>query len=303
MDLAWKTIGMEDKPILEKYYAYEQSKCCEFSFCNNYLWAPFYEMRYTIIEDMLVFLAQGRQPSVGVPLAKDGASERNLGKVVSILEEYFVSIQAPFQMHLVTEEKFAQLEAQFPGKYVIEYNRDQADYIYEVGKMISLSGKKLHGKRNHINKFKENNPNWRYEPLSQENVSACVKMAEEWREKNLCDEKGEKHTEFCVTLRALDEYEQLGLKGGVLRIEDRVVAFTLGEELNRETFVVHIEKAMADIQGAYPMINQQFLVHEASQYKYVNREEDMGEEGLRKAKLSYYPVFLQEKGVVRKNEQ
>ena len=303
MDLAWKTIGMEDKPILEKYYAYEQSKCCEFSFCNNYLWAPFYEMRYTIIEDMLVFLAQGRQPSVGVPLAKDGASERNLGKVVSILEEYFVSIQAPFQMHLVTEEKFAQLEAQFPGKYVIEYNRDQADYIYEVEKMISLSGKKLHGKRNHINKFKENNPNWRYEPLSQENVSACVKMAEEWREKNLCDEKGEKHTEFCVTLRALDEYEQLGLKGGVLRIEDRVVAFTLGEELNRETFVVHIEKAMADIQGAYPMINQQFLVHEASQYKYVKREEDMGEEGLRKAKLSYYPVFLQEKGVVRKNEQ
>ena len=303
MDLAWKTIGMEDKPILEKYYAYEQSKCCEFSFCNNYLWAPFYEMRYTIIEDMLVFLAQGRQPSVGVPLAKDGASERNLGKVVSILEEYFVSIQAPFQMHLVTEEKFAQLEAQFPGKYVIEYNRDQADYIYEVEKMISLSGKKLHGKRNHINKFKENNPNWRYEPLSQENVSACIKMAEEWREKNLCDEKGEKHTEFCVTLRALDEYEQLGLKGGVLRIEDRVVAFTLGEELNRETFVVHIEKAMADIQGAYPMINQQFLVHEASQYKYVNREEDMGEEGLRKAKLSYYPVFLQEKGVVRKNEQ
>ena len=303
MDLAWKTIGMEDKPILEKYYAYEQSKCCEFSFCNNYLWAPFYEMRYTIIEDMLVFLAQGRQPSVGVPLAKDEASERNLGKVVSILEEYFVSVQAPFQMHLVTEEKFAQLEVQFPGKYVIEYNRDQADYIYEVERMISLSGKKLHGKRNHINKFKENNPNWRYEPLSQENVSACVKMAEEWREKNLCDEKGEKHTEFCVTLRALDEYEQLGLKGGVLRIEDRVVAFTLGEELNRETFVVHIEKAMADIQGAYPMINQQFLVHEASQYKYVNREEDMGEEGLRKAKLSYYPVFLQEKGVVRKNEQ
>ena len=303
MDLAWKTIGMEDKPILEKYYAYEQSKCCEFSFCNNYLWAPFYAMRYAIIEDMPVFLGQGRQPSVGVPLAKDGASERNLGKVVSILEESFVSIQAPFQMHLVTEEKFAQLEAQFPGKYVIEYNRDQADYIYEVERMISLSGKKLHGKRNHINKFKENNPNWRYEPLSQENVSACVKMAEEWREKNLCDEKGEKHTEFCVTLRALDEYEQLGLKGGVLRIEDRVVAFTLGEELNRETFVVHIEKAMADIQGAYPMINQQFLVHEASQYKYVNREEDMGEEGLRKAKLSYYPVFLQEKGVVRKNEQ
>lgn len=303
MDLEWKTIGLEDKPILEKYYAYEQSKCCEFSFCNNYLWAPFYEMRYTIIEDMLVFLSQTKELSVGMPLAKDEASKKNMGKVISILEEYFASVQAPFQMHLVTEEKFAELEEQFPGRYWIEYNRDRADYIYEVEKMISLSGKKLHGKRNHINKFKENNPDWRYEPLSRENVPACIEMAEEWKERNLCEERGEKHLEFCVTLRALDEYEQLGLKGGVLWIEDRVVAFTLGEELNKEMFVVHIEKAMADIQGAYPMINQQFLTHEASPYRFVNREEDTGEEGLRKAKLSYYPVFLQEKGVVRKNEQ
>ena len=303
MEITWKTIGLEDKPIIESYYAYEQSKCCEFSFSNNYLWAPFYDMEYGIIEDMLVFITRAEELSVGMPMAKDKESEKNLVKAVNALEEMFAERGLPFQMHLVTEEKFAVLEEAFPGRFCIEYNRDKADYIYDMEKMISLAGKKLHGKRNHINKFKENNPDWRYEPLSAENVPACILMAEEWKEKNLCEEKGEKHMEFCVTLRSLEEYEQLGLKGGVLWAGDRVVAFTLGEELNKDMFVVHIEKALAEVQGAYPMINQQFLTHEASQYAYVNREEDTGAEGLRKAKLSYYPVFLQEKGVVRKNEQ
>lgn len=303
MSLEWKIIGIEDKPIIEKYYEYEQRSCCEFTFSNNYLWAPFYEMQYAIIEDMLAFLIGGENPSVGMPLAKDEHSARNLAKVILILEEYFQSIGKSFRMHLVTEDKYACLEEIFPGKYTVEYNRDQADYIYDMEKMISLAGKKLHGKRNHINKFKENNPDWRYESLSKENVAACVEMAEEWKERNLCEERGEKHREFCVTLRSLEEYEQLGLKGGVLWAGGRVVAFTLGEELNQEMFVVHIEKALADVQGAYPMINQQFLTHEASQYSYVNREEDTGAEGLRKAKLSYYPVFLQEKGVVRRNAE
>ncbi len=303
MSLTWKKIGMEDKPIIEKYYAYEQSKCCEFSFSNNYLWAPFYNMEYTIIEDMLVFITRGERLSVGMPLAKDKASEKNLGKVIPLLEGYFNTLQAPFRIHLATEDKFARLEEAFPGRFNIEYIRDQADYIYDMEKMISLAGKKLHGKRNHINKFKQNNPDWCYESLSSENLPACMEMAEEWRKRNLCEERGEKHEEFCITLRALEEHQQLGLKGGVLWAGGQVVAFTLGEELNRDMFVVHIEKALADVQGAYPMINQQFLLHEASRYSYVNREEDMGAEGLRKAKLSYYPAFLQEKGVVRKNDR
>ena len=95
--------------------------------------------------------------------------------------------------------------------------------------MISLAGKKLHGKRNHINKFKENNPQWSYETLSEDNLEECLQMAEEWKQKNLCGEKGEKHAEFCVTRRALKNYQNLGLKGGVLKDGKRVVAFTLGE--------------------------------------------------------------------------
>ena len=105
-----------------------------------------------------------------------------------------------------------------------------------------------------------------------------------------------------MTLRALELFRTLELRGGVLWAGGRVVAFTLGEKLNDETFVVHIEKAFADVQGAYPMINQQFLIHEAAEFPYVNREEDAGSEGLRKAKLSYHPAFLVEKGVVTYNE-
>ena len=97
-------------------------------------------------------------------------------------------------------------------------------------------------------------------------------------------------------------YKELGLKGGVLKADGKIVAFTVGEPVSDDTFVVHIEKAFADIDGAYPMINQQFVQHECMEYEYVNREEDTGAEGLRKAKLSYRPAFLEEKGIVKEME-
>ena len=117
---------------------------------------------------------------------------------------------------------------------------------------------------------------------------------EEWGEylRGLLKEYG------CVTLNSLRLYKELGLKGGVLKIGSRIVAFSVGEPLCSDTFVVHIEKAFPDVEGAYPMINQQFVQHECMDYLYVNREEDTGAEGLRKAKLSYRPVFLVNKGIV-----
>ena len=304
MNIEWKIMTLEEKEVVKPYYEYEQSSSCEVAFANNILWAPFYEVEYAIVEGMLVFLTKRDGFSVSMPLAKDEQTANNLKTVILRLEEYFEDLGHPFHMHLVTKDKYEVLEQLFPGKYSIEFDRDVADYVYEVAQLTSLVGKKLHGKRNHINKFKENNPNWSYETLTDENLEECLQMAEEWKTINLCEEKGEKHAEFCVSRRALKNYKALGLKGGVLRDGNRVVAFTLGEELNRDMFVIHIEKAFADVQGAYPMINQQFLIHEAADYKYVNREDDTGAEGLRKAKLSYYPVFLQEKGnVIIRNDK
>lgn len=295
MDFNWKKIELSDRETIQKYYLEEKSRNCEATFANNFLWAPHYDMSYTIMEGMLVFLVQKDVVSVSFPL---GAGD--LKKTVDALLAYFAKEGLEFQMHLVFREQFERLDALYPGKFEIAYDRDVADYVYESEKLITLSGKKLHGKRNHINKFKELHPDWSYEPITGENTPECLAMAQEWRVLNGCDEDEEKNAEFCVTLNALKMREELGLAGGLLRAEGRVVAFTLGEPGGAEdVFIVHIEKAYADVQGAYPMINQQFVMHEGADYQYINREEDTGAEGLRKAKLSYYPVMMVEKGVVR----
>ena len=203
-----------------------------------------------------------------------------------------------FHLMNVTQEQFGVLEELYPGKFTIEYDRDVADYVYEVEKLINLSGKKYHGKKNHINKFKKLYPDWSYESITKDNVEECFQMALKWRNANGCDEHEGKNAEMCVTLNSLRLFEELNLRGGLLRANGEVVAFSIGEPVCDDTIVVHIEKAYADVQGAYPMINQQFLIHEAADFKYVNREEDTGDEGLRKAKESYKPAFLQEKGLV-----
>ena len=293
MEFNWKSIELSDKEIIQSYYRQEKSRNCEFTFANNYLWAPHYEIRYAIIDGMLVFLSDEATFSVSFPLGQGNAKE-----TIELLLSYFEEKGRPFKMHLVSPEQFARLEKWFPGKFQIAYNRDAADYVYESEKLITLSGKKLHGKRNHINKFKELYPDWTYEPITKENTAECIEMAQNWRVQNGCDENEEKSAEFCVTLNALKMREALELRGGLLRADGRVVAFTLGEPGGEDIFVVHIEKAYPDVQGAYPMINQQFVEHECAAYRYVNREEDTGAEGLRKAKLSYYPVMMLEKGMV-----
>lgn len=291
--IQWKEITMEDEALIKSYYEKEQSRSCEFTFANNLLWSPHYKIRYAIVEDMLVFISSEEKFSVSFPLGREHIKE-----AVEALLSYFEEMNRPFKMHAVTPEQFQLLEELYPGKFQIEYDRDAADYIYESEKLITLSGKKLHSKRNHLNRFKEQHTDWQYESITAENKQECLTMAEKWRELSGCEEDEEKEAEFCVTLNALKNMEAFKLKGGLIRLDGEVIAFSLGEPVCRDTFVVHIEKAYAHIQGAYPIINQQFAEHEAANYKYINREEDVGAEGLRKAKLSYRPVFLQEKGLV-----
>ncbi len=293
MELNWKNIELADKDIINGYYRQEKSRNCEFTFANNFLWAPHYEIRYAIVEGMLVFLSDEATFSVSFPIGTG-----DLKKALEALMVYFDEKGRSFKLHLVSPAQFERLDGLYPGRFQISYDRDLADYVYESEKLITLSGKKLHGKRNHINKFKEIYPDWSYESITDENTQECVEMAQEWRILNGCDEDEGKSAEFCVTLNALKLRKELDLKGGLLRADGRVVAFTLGEPGGDDTFVVHIEKAYADVQGAYPMINQQFIEHEGAGYRYINREEDTGAEGLRKAKLSYYPAMLLEKGVV-----
>lgn len=292
MELVWKDITLEDKETFEQFYKYKTSRGCELSFSNNYLWVAHYGTKWSVVEECLVFYNPHRD-SVSIPIGK------NPYKALDVLMNYYEENHKTFALHLVTKEQFEDLEAHYPGKFTIEYVRDVADYIYEAESLGTLAGKKLHAKRNHINRFVENYPEWTYEEITDENLEECFAMARKWREQNKCDEDKEKSAEICVTLNALKMRKEIGLTGGLIRTREGVVAFSLGAPLTEDTFVVHIEKAFADIQGAYPIINKEFVLHAAKGYRYINREEDLGEEGLRKAKMSYNPAILLEKGNVR----
>ena len=295
MEINFKRPMLADRDEINRYLAYADTRSCEMTFANTYLWARHYDIGFAIVEDMLVFGHTAGETSFTVPVGPG-----DLKKTVDTLMAYCEEKKVPFQLHNVTEEEFARLEALYPGVFSIEYEREYADYVYETEKLANLSGKKYHSKKNHINKFKNLYPDWSYEPVTKENIEECFQMALRWRELNGCEEDEEKHAEICVTLNFLRLFEELEMRGGALRVDGKIVAFTIGEPVGKDTLVVHIEKAFADVQGAYTMINQQFAEHEGEGFTYLNREEDMGEEGLRKAKMSYKPVFLIEKGVVRK---
>lgn len=297
-DIDFKRPELEDKEIISSYFAKAPSRSCERTFANVYLWSRHYHVKYAIVEDALVFMDDEFELAYAYPAGEPEAVKQALDRLMNYSKEKGY----PFKLYNVTEENFEQLESFYPGRFTVEYDRDEADYVYEQEKLATLAGKKLHGKRNHINKFKSLYEDWDYESLSDANVEECFQMALKWRNQNGCEEDAGKNAEMCVTLNALRLYQELGLQGGLIRVNGEVVAFCIGEPVCEDTFVVHVEKAFSDVEGAYPMINQQFVQHVCMDYRYVNREEDTGAEGLRKAKLSYRPVFLVDKGVVTEKE-
>lgn len=291
---------LEDKELIDFYFNKVQDRSCERTFANVYLWSRHYHAKFAIIEDTVVFTYEGSYLAYAYPIGEKEDVKRALDFLIQYSEEQ----EGLLQLYCVLEEDFAQLETWYPGQFTVAYDRAQADYVYEREKLETLAGKKLHGKRNHINKFKALYEDWKYEELTDDNQEECFQMALKWRNQNGCEEDSEKNAEMCVTLNALRLYKELGLRGGVLRVNGEIVAFTMGEPASEDTFVVHIEKAYSEVEGAYPMINQQFVQHACMDYLYINREDDTGAEGLRQAKLSYRPAFLINKGVaIRKAEE
>jgi hypothetical protein len=174
---------------------------------------------------------------------------------------------------------------------VAEFDRGQSDYVYLAEDLIKLQGRKYHRKRNHIKQFKEKY-SYQYLPLTSEWISECLRLETEWCDLRHCEAIPGLLNESVAIKEALTCYETLGLKGGAILIDGKVEAFTLGEPLNQNTVVIHIEKANSAYEGLYSLINQAFLENEWAEYTYVNREQDLGEEGLRKAKESYFPHHM-----------
>lgn len=294
--MEFKPVEAKDRDILKSYLKHVESRSCDMPFASIYLWRSHYHMEYAIVENMLVMRSIDEEgETFSFPI---GAADP--APAIEKLRAYCEENQKTLILHSVTEDVAEYLRKNYPGEFTIEFNRDYADYIYETQALIELRGKKYHGKKNHINKFKKTYE-WSYEKVTEENLEECLAMLKLWKKDNCEKEDEELVAEICVAEAALREREFLGLQAGLIRADGRVVAFSVGEKISFDTFCVHIEKAFSDVPGAYTIMNQQFLEHEASDCTYVNREDDVGEPGLRRAKLSYHPAFLLEKGIAIQN--
>lgn len=212
--------------------------------------------------------------------------------------------ELPLRLLCVSTSQIARLERAFPGQFEFTPQRDGWDYLYNIDKLADLPGKKLHAKRNHIRRFEDAHPDWTFEPLSRDNLEECLQVDRDWylqsREREGVKEDWDLRAETLALRDAVNHFEALQLEGGLIRTGGQVVAFTIGDRLGTEGFDVHFEKAYAEIQGAYAIINREFarwVREHHPQVRWFNREEDMGIEGLRKAKLSYYPDAMVEKHI------
>lgn len=219
--------------------------------------------------------------------------EGNIEEVVKDMIAWSYDHKQDFKMIGVTEQIIEELSFLGPD-FTVSTATVSWDYIYNTEDLITLKGKKFHGKRNHINKF-DSMYDYEYVPLEPEHLPLCQGLLDAWSSKDesslsLVAEK------FAVR-EALDNFVQIGLTGGCLFIDGKLGAFTLGQPLNALVYVIHVEKALYGYEGIYSKINQCFAAHNCAEYKYINREEDMGIEGLRKSKMSYNPIRLLKKSV------
>lgn len=288
--MEWKKISLEDKEWMTRKFMEENRQGCENTFGTNFIWRDIYHVEVACKADCLLLRFRDEKNRMySFPV---GNGDKKLA--TEFLIEDAKAENSKVSIRNVVDKDKVFLEKNFPDIFAIQPCRDVFDYIYTVEKLTKLSGKKLHGKRNHIARFKDNN-DWHYEPMGKDNIPACLQMHNKWCEMQKDKWNVGMENESYVVREAIRYFEELGFDGGVLYSGEQIVAFTIGEPLNKDTYVVHIEKAFPDIQGAYPMINQQFVMHECQDFLYVNREDDTGAEGLRKAKLSYEPDILLEK--------
>ena len=288
----FQPLTLESKANCEQYLLDGTERGCEYSFANLYLWG---RQRAAVVCEQLVFFSQFNRRTVYPFPAGSGDKKCALDAIIADAKERDI----PCRITGLDQSNIDYMEEQYPGMFRFHCDRDSYDYVYDINDLADLKGRKYQKKRNHFNRFRENFPYYTTEALSQENVAAVKEMAEKWYEDRLREDPlGDYHMERAALAKALNHYEALGMEGLVLKDGKDILAFTLGSPLSCNTYDIHFEKARQDIDGAYAVINCEFARQLRSTHpelQFLNREDDMGIEGLRKAKLSYYPHHLVEK--------
>jgi uncharacterized protein len=293
--LEFKKLTLEDKPLIDGYIKPFKFLTSEYSFTTLYIWRKALDIEYSIYQDSLI-IKKVSSDFGSFFMQPIGFKKESLPEILKALIEYksahnmeylFRNIEAPFIeiLKILSNNNFI---------YGIEENN--FDYIYESEKLINLPGRKLSSKRNHFTRF-INGYNYRVEEITLENTQKCIEASEDWCEKNGC--VGMLSFEMNSILDMLHNRKVLDFIGMVVYVDDTVSAFSIGEIVNDEMAIIHIEKAFSDVHGLYTFINRTFAEKYFKNIKYINREDDMGLEGLRKAKQSYHPYKLEYKHTVK----
>ncbi len=269
-----------------------ENRGCEYSFANLYLWG---RQKAAFLEEQLVFFSQFNRKSVY--LFPVGTGDRK--KALDAIMEDAAQRGIPCRLTGLLAEDLETVERLYPGRFRFHHDRDSYDYIYDINALAELRGKKYQKKRNHLNRFLSLYPDCCPKPVTEENAEDVRRMVEKWyalREAE--DPSADFHMEKAAIFKALDKKDALGMECFALYINGDCVAMSVASPLSETVFDVHFEKALEKFEGVYAAINYYFSGYLREKYgavKYLNREDDMGIPGLRRAKMSYRPDFMIEK--------
>lgn len=288
--LDFHPITLSDRSLIEHYFLRLDNQVCDYSFANLFLWKHLYRTECCEKDDFLLIRFYHADSDNRVYLEPIG--EGNVAEILALLEEEAAQTGQPLRMESLSRE-FVEKIKQCPAgqNFFFFTNRDVANYVYETKSLCMLAGKNLQAKRNHIRKFEHLYPEYTSRPLSADDASLALALFDKW-EANKPNYNRQRQMERVMIESAFAHYETLSLHGILLSVGGVVVAFAFGSPLNKDTFCVHVEKADSDFDGVFAIINKLMAQSLNAQYTYINREEDMGFENLRKSKLSYHPATL-----------
>ncbi|PAF49698.1 hypothetical protein BKH43_06300 [Helicobacter sp. 13S00401-1] len=294
-NISFTEISLKSKDLIKSYLAKEDFLISDITFGNLFIWRHARKIEYAVINECLVIKTtyEGKNPFIFFPIG-DGDKKQALLS----LKSYFEERKESLELHSVEVKNLELLKELFPSASAT-LNRDRSDYLYITKELIELKGRKFHKKKNHFNRFLEEHAGFVYEPMSEANLEELIELQTKWHETNDDPNDLGLHFEHIGIIDVFKNFSKLSLEGGLIRCTGNVMAFSFGEAATNEMCVIHIEKADISYRGAYQAINQQLLSHAFSDILYANREEDLGIEGLRKAKLSYNPTMIVDKYEVK----
>lgn len=288
--IEFKKLDPANKAAYDEYLLNCGQRGCEYNFSNLYLWG---RQKVAFLGDNLVFFSQFNQRSVYLfPVCRGDAKE-----VFDAIIHDAHTRGIPCRLTSLTHEDCDLLESLYPDQFRFHHERSSFDYIYNIEDLATLKGKKFQKKRNHLNKFKQLHPHYRLEPITDDNTPMVVDLLDRWyRTKLEADPTADYQMEQAAIYKAMRYREALGMEGLVLMDGEELLAMTMGSPISGNTFDVQFEKAVDE--SAYVAICSGFAAHLMQTHpdiQFLNREDDLGIEGLRKSKLAYNPVMLLEK--------